>query len=253
MAVTVSSDCFALGWPMRDDGHFFKSTRDMAQANHTSGNLEKSYFVEARSFWHTFRSFDLKARSGVYKKCEACTYVFERRAHIKDRVKIGVESDIYVATSLVTVYSKCKDHNGSCGQVLEELKEMLRGSSLNPNMIMFVSTLSACSELKSLKYGRELHGLLVKVCILLNVLVGTSLLDMYSTCGYWHLAYDVFKEFHGVRSLITWNSMISVMTLNGEHENAIGLFMMLESDGLKPDLATWKTMINELSQCHTPS
>lgn len=26
-----SSDCFSLGWPMRDDGDFFKSTRDMKQ------------------------------------------------------------------------------------------------------------------------------------------------------------------------------------------------------------------------------
>nr|GEW79061.1 callose synthase 5 [Tanacetum cinerariifolium] len=49
-----SSDCFALGWPMRDDGDFLKSTRDMAQENHTSQNLGKSYFVEACSFWHTF-------------------------------------------------------------------------------------------------------------------------------------------------------------------------------------------------------
>ncbi|GJW18744.1 callose synthase 5 [Tanacetum coccineum] len=56
-----SSDCFALGRPMREDVDFFKSTRDMAQANHNSdngGSLGKSYFVEARSFWHTFRSFD---------------------------------------------------------------------------------------------------------------------------------------------------------------------------------------------------
>ncbi|GJZ43539.1 callose synthase 5, partial [Tanacetum coccineum] len=56
-----SSDCFALGWLMREDVDFFKSTRDMAQANHNSdngGSLGKSYFVEARSFWHTFRSFD---------------------------------------------------------------------------------------------------------------------------------------------------------------------------------------------------
>ena len=26
-----SSDCFSLGWPMRDDGEFFKSTRDIVQ------------------------------------------------------------------------------------------------------------------------------------------------------------------------------------------------------------------------------
>ncbi|KAI3781161.1 hypothetical protein L2E82_11164 [Cichorium intybus] len=56
-----SPDCFALGWPMRDDDGFFKSTRDTTQGkqpSHKGGSLGKSYFVEARSFWHTFRSFD---------------------------------------------------------------------------------------------------------------------------------------------------------------------------------------------------
>ncbi|CAK9146927.1 unnamed protein product [Ilex paraguariensis] len=48
-----SSDCFSLGWPMRDDGDFFKSTRDKTQ-----GSTGKSYFVETRTFWHIFRSFD---------------------------------------------------------------------------------------------------------------------------------------------------------------------------------------------------
>ncbi|CAN0877401.1 Putative callose synthase 6 [Linum grandiflorum] len=57
-----SSDCFSLGWPMRDDGAFFVSTRDAAKGNKTpqgnSGSTGKSYFVETRTFWHIFRSFD---------------------------------------------------------------------------------------------------------------------------------------------------------------------------------------------------
>ncbi|KAL5708603.1 Callose synthase 5 [Ranunculus cassubicifolius] len=57
-----SPDCFSLGWPMRDDGDFFKSTRDMKKGKQgTRGKSEttgKSYFVETRSFWHIFRSFD---------------------------------------------------------------------------------------------------------------------------------------------------------------------------------------------------
>ncbi|KAF5958944.1 hypothetical protein HYC85_000153 [Camellia sinensis] len=57
-----STDCFSLGWPMRDDGDFFKSTRDITQgrqaANVKSGSTGKSYFSETRSFWHIFRSFD---------------------------------------------------------------------------------------------------------------------------------------------------------------------------------------------------
>ncbi|KAK7858339.1 callose synthase 5 [Quercus suber] len=57
-----SSDCFSLGWPMRDDGEFFKSTRDIVQGRKASrkksGSTGKSYFVETRTFWHIFRSFD---------------------------------------------------------------------------------------------------------------------------------------------------------------------------------------------------
>ncbi|CAM8951037.1 unnamed protein product [Rhodiola kirilowii] len=57
-----SSDCFSLGWPMRDDGNFFKTTRDMIQgrqASHKkSKSTGKSNFVETRSFWHISRSFD---------------------------------------------------------------------------------------------------------------------------------------------------------------------------------------------------
>ncbi|KAF6143679.1 hypothetical protein GIB67_021689 [Kingdonia uniflora] len=57
-----SSDCFSLGWPMRDDGEFFKSTRDTIQGRQAphkkSESTGKSYFVETRTFWHIFRSFD---------------------------------------------------------------------------------------------------------------------------------------------------------------------------------------------------
>ncbi|KAL1290898.1 hypothetical protein HN51_059442 [Arachis hypogaea] len=56
-----SPDCFSLGWPMRDDGDFFKSTF-VSQGRHgarkKAGKTGKSNFVESRSFWHIFRSFD---------------------------------------------------------------------------------------------------------------------------------------------------------------------------------------------------
>ncbi|XP_057416061.1 callose synthase 5-like [Lotus japonicus] len=57
-----SLDCFSLGWPMRDDGDFFKSTTDLTRgkksAPRKTGKTGKSNFVESRTFWHIFRSFD---------------------------------------------------------------------------------------------------------------------------------------------------------------------------------------------------
>ncbi|XP_023641334.1 callose synthase 5 [Capsella rubella] len=55
-------DCFSLGWPMRDDGDLFKSTRDMTQGKKGSirkaGSTGKSNFTETRTFWHIYHSFD---------------------------------------------------------------------------------------------------------------------------------------------------------------------------------------------------
>uniref|UniRef100_A0A6N2KW70 1,3-beta-glucan synthase n=1 Tax=Salix viminalis TaxID=40686 RepID=A0A6N2KW70_SALVM len=55
-----SSDCFSLGWPMRDDGSFFTSTRDVGKkaSSEKPRSTGKAYFVETRTFWHIFRSFD---------------------------------------------------------------------------------------------------------------------------------------------------------------------------------------------------
>ncbi|KAK8463631.1 hypothetical protein SEVIR_1G386100v4 [Setaria viridis] len=61
-----SRDCFRLGWPMRADADFFKTPND--DRRHlvngedrpaANGNwMGKVNFVEVRSFWHIFRSFD---------------------------------------------------------------------------------------------------------------------------------------------------------------------------------------------------
>ncbi|KAK1670165.1 hypothetical protein QYE76_058324 [Lolium multiflorum] len=63
-----SRDCFRLGWPMRADADFFKTPnfalapRDqMSGENIPAGSdqwMGKVNFVEIRSFWHIFRSFD---------------------------------------------------------------------------------------------------------------------------------------------------------------------------------------------------
>ncbi|KAL9245946.1 hypothetical protein vseg_019539 [Gypsophila vaccaria] len=57
-----SSDCFSFGWPMRSGGIFSESTHEIVKgrkvSQETSKNVRKSYFVESRTFWHIFQSFD---------------------------------------------------------------------------------------------------------------------------------------------------------------------------------------------------
>ncbi|KAM0031285.1 putative tetratricopeptide-like helical domain superfamily [Helianthus debilis subsp. tardiflorus] len=101
---------------------------------------------------------------------------------------------------------------------------MLQRSAHDANTITFVPVLSACSDNKNFNFRLQVHGLLVKVDLVLDLLL---------------------RE-------IKWSSMISGMMLNGESESAIGLFVMLESNGLKSNSATWNIMINGLLNVGKP-
>ncbi|XP_043693355.1 callose synthase 3-like [Telopea speciosissima] len=60
-----SGDCFRLGWPMRTDADFFCPSLDQLRSDKNAEikstrdwRVGKINFVEIRSFWHIFRSFD---------------------------------------------------------------------------------------------------------------------------------------------------------------------------------------------------
>ncbi|XP_061338785.1 pentatricopeptide repeat-containing protein At2g02750 [Gastrolobium bilobum] len=193
--------------------------------------------------------------------------------------KLGVESDVYVATSLITAYSNCGEmvsatkvfenllvknvvsynafmsgllQNGVPRLALDVFKDMMRQKEClehQPNSVTLVCVLSACASLSCIRFGRQVHGLIVKHEAGDDVMVLTALVDMYSKCGCWHSAFDVFTAVEGDRrNLITWNSMISGMMLNAQCERAVDMFQTLDSEGLQPDSATWNSMISGFAQ-----
>ncbi|KAK4781006.1 hypothetical protein SAY87_017112 [Trapa incisa] len=112
-----SADCFSLGWPMRDDGDFFKSTRDLKQGRKgTKSNpasTGKSNFTETRTFWHIFRSFDrlwtfyilaLQVCRYIQMCCLVCFIVF-----ILDKQLLLLKAMIILAwsgTSITEIFQK---------------------------------------------------------------------------------------------------------------------------------------------------
>ncbi|KAK7407347.1 hypothetical protein VNO78_09189 [Psophocarpus tetragonolobus] len=189
-------------------------------------------------------------------------------------LKLGVQYDVYVATSLITAYSKCEEvvlatkvfeklpvksvasynafisgllQNGVPRLALDVFKEMCVECKLDS--VTLVSVLSACGSLQSVRFGRQVHGLVVKLEAGDGVMVVTALVDMYSKCGFWRCAVYIFTGVEGgKRNLITWNSMIAGMMMNKESERAVYMFRRMESKGLKPDSATWNSMINGFVQ-----
>ncbi|XP_059655910.1 pentatricopeptide repeat-containing protein At2g02750 [Cornus florida] len=239
-----------------------------------SGFLQNGYFNEALRVFTLVRDLGPSTVSiaSVLSACESVKHGDQLHCLA---VKLGVETEVYVGTSLVSMYCSCAElvsaakvfqmvsdrnvvsynayisgllRNGVPRVVLDVFKDMRGFSGEVPNSVTFISVISACSELHYLRFGRQVHGLVAKYNMGFDIMVGTALVDMYSKCGCWQWAYDIFNELNGSRNLITWNSMIVGMMSNGQSNNAIELFVQLESEGLEPDSATWNSMISGFSQ-----
>ena len=241
-----------------------------------SGFLQNGYSREAFSAFKqvgfgTFRP-NSETISCLLLACESVRHGMEMHCLA---IKLGVETEVYVATSIVTMYSNYEElvsatkvfegtrnksvvsynafisgllQNGIPRLVLDVFKDMRECSVEVPNSVTFVLVLSACASLLYLRFGRQVHGFIMKTAKEFDATLATALVDMYSKCGCWHLAFDAFKELDGIRNLITWNSMICGMMLNAQSENAVELFEQLECEGLVPDSATWNSMISGFSQ-----
>ncbi|CAN0924156.1 Pentatricopeptide repeat-containing protein At2g02750 [Linum grandiflorum] len=191
-------------------------------------------------------------------------------------IKLGVDGDVYVGTAMVTVYSGCGEivvarklfrempdknevsynalvsgllDNDMPDLVLNVFKDMRESLSERPNSVTLISVLSACSSLSYLQFGKQVHGFMVKAMVVLDVKLGTALVDMYCKCRSWRWAYDVFNELDASnKNLVTWNSMISGLMLNGQSDIAVELFGLLEPQGLEPDSVTWNSVISGFAQ-----
>lgn len=192
--------------------------------------------------------------------------------------KLGFQVDVYVATALLTMYFTCEEVgfaakvfqemwnknvvsynayisglllNDMPRKVLDVFKSMMECPCGKPNSVTLASVLSACSDLSDLGFGRQVHALTVRIQND-DVMVGTALVDMYSKCGAWQWAYNVFKERKRTGNLFTWNSVIAGMMLNGQSEIAMELFELLEFQKLQPDSATWNSMISGFARLGRP-
>ncbi|XP_022727896.1 pentatricopeptide repeat-containing protein At1g74600, chloroplastic-like isoform X1 [Durio zibethinus] len=78
---------------------------------------------------------------------------------------------------------------------------------LMPNVFTFSSVLTACAALKELEIGKEVQGWIIK-CGVVDVFVGTALIDLYVKCGDMDEAVKMFSVMP-TRNVVSWTAIIS--------------------------------------------
>ncbi|KAK9271156.1 hypothetical protein L1049_026745 [Liquidambar formosana] len=154
----------------------------------------------------------------------------------------GISPDVFTWTSMISGFAQ----NNRRSQALELFREMVL-AGVEPSGVTVTSATSACASLKALNKGKELHSVAVKIGFIKDVLVGNSLIDMYSKCGELEAAQRVF-DMVSEKDVYSWNSMIGGYCQAGYCGKAYDLFMKMQESDIQPNTVTWNVMISGYMQ-----
>ncbi|KAK8953191.1 Pentatricopeptide repeat-containing protein [Platanthera guangdongensis] len=155
-------------------------------------------------------------------------------------IKSGLQTDRFVATSLITMYSEMQHFensrlafsdansldvgvwssiisastkNGEGEVALRIFCEML-DLEIEPNQFIFSSLFTACGNLSAMEMGKQIHAYCLKSRNFSDTATQNSLINMYSTCGWIEEAIKVFDLMKN-QNVASFNSIILALAQHG--------------------------------------
>ncbi|KAL0420154.1 UNVERIFIED_CONTAM: Pentatricopeptide repeat-containing protein [Sesamum radiatum] len=150
------------------------------------------------------------------------------------------EKDVVSWTAMIRGCVQCEKCAEALGMFL-----LMMNSGTRPNHYTFSSVLDACGGCSSLVMGNQVHACILKFGIPLDVILATSLVDMYGKCGDIEAAFCVFQSMV-IKNLVSWNSIIGGYARHGLASRALEEFERMVKSGVVPDEISF---INALSAC----
>lgn len=130
---------------------------------------------------------------------------------------------------------------------VSNLFSMMRNCGIRPTPITIASLIQACEGARNLQLGKCIHGCLLVLGMGYDILVLTSLIDMYSKMGQIKTACWIFDRMT-TRNLVSFNAMISGFIQNGLVTESFDLFSKLVKSGLGFDSGTLVGLLHGCSQ-----
>ncbi|KAG0469723.1 hypothetical protein HPP92_015808 [Vanilla planifolia] len=189
-------------------------------------------------------------------------------------VRYMLHEDMFVSSGLVDMYSKCghidaarRVFDGMCERDVVSWNSMIaafsrhsldkecfsffklmREDHMSPTESSYASLANCCARLSSLPQGRQIHAQILKDGYDADVYVGSSLIDMYTKCGFIVEARRFFDSMP-TKNIVSWNEMIHGYAQNGYGEEAIVLFEYMLRSKEKPDAVTFIGVLTACSHC----
>ncbi|XP_074274535.1 pentatricopeptide repeat-containing protein At4g20770 [Silene latifolia] len=187
-------------------------------------------------------------------------------------LKATVNNDIYVGSSLITLYSKSGKMDiakyifdqlplvdivcwnailagfsaNSREKEAFDFFDTMRRRDIRPTQFSYATMVSCCAKQSFPSQGKQLHAQIVKFGFINDIYVGSALIDMYCKCGNVSGAQDVFDAMP-VKNVVVWNEMIHGYAQNGYGNVAARLYSCMISAGEEPDNITFVVILTACS------
>lgn len=229
-----------------------------------SGHAKRGYEAEAVNFFQRMRKAGVKSsRSTLGSVLSAISGLFALEFGLivhAEAIKQGLDSNVYVGSSLINMYSKCEkmesakkvfeslnernivlwnsmlggySQSGYAHEVLE-LFSTMKGSGFHADDFTYTSILSSCACLDYLEVGRQLHTVIIKNNFASNLFVGNALVDMYAKSGALKEARQQFERIRN-RDNVSWNAIIVGYVQEGDEFEAFHMFRRMVLSWILPD------------------
>lgn len=130
------------------------------------------------------------------------------------------------------------------------LIRQMRLSGIRPDSVTVLLLVDAILRVKSLTFLGAVHSFGIRIGVYMDVSVANTLISAYAKCGGLSLAEIVFDEIDtGLRSVVSWNSMIAAYANLEKHVKAVDCYKAMLDGGFSPDIST---ILNLLSSCVQP-
>ncbi|XP_071701082.1 putative pentatricopeptide repeat-containing protein At5g09950 [Rutidosis leptorrhynchoides] len=223
---------------------------------------------------HSSSPFSDKYETLILLYQYSCSHQDSKQLHLQI-YKNGYTCDVFLLNTLITAYTRIGDMV-SARKVFDEMsmrnsiswsclisgytrnhlsheacivfRDMIR-DGFPPVQYAVGSVLRANQVLESggIKFGMQVHGFVSKTLNVFQEVVCNGLISMYGNCmDSADYACSVFEEMES-RSLVSWNSIISVFSHKGNAGSAFKLFYGMQVDGFRPTEYTFGSLITSAS------
>ncbi|KAJ6670643.1 hypothetical protein OIU85_014501 [Salix viminalis] len=184
-------------------------------------------------------------------------------------IQLGLESNVYIAATLVTVYSKCSssledfrklgsvvmtcDHiawnaviagYSNLGRHEEALRcfHEMKQADIDIDSYALTSMVGAIGNSSFLEEGKAMHALIHRTGYISHLNVQNGLVSMYARCGAIGDSKRVFwfMEEHDV---ISWNALLTAFAHHGYGREAVELFEQMRKTEIKPNSSTFLAVL----------